>query len=61
MTVPVWMLLAFATWTVVLLLGTVGVYRWSRILTGHVPIRIARVRGVGIGRTETRVTDRVKH
>jgi len=39
MTVPVWMLLAFATWTVVLLLGTVGVYRWSRILTGHVPIR----------------------
>ena len=39
MTVPVWMLLAFATWTVVLLLGTVGVYRWSRILTGRVPIR----------------------
>jgi uncharacterized MAPEG superfamily protein len=39
MTVPVWMLLAFATWTVVLLLATVGVYRWSRILTGRVPIR----------------------
>jgi uncharacterized MAPEG superfamily protein len=39
MTVPVLMLLAFATWTVVLLLGTVGVYRWSRILTGRVPIR----------------------
>jgi uncharacterized MAPEG superfamily protein len=39
MTVPVWMLLAFATWTVVLLLGTVGAYRWSRILTGRVPIK----------------------
>ena len=39
MTVPVWMLMGFATWTVVLLLTTVGVYRWSRILTGVVPIR----------------------
>lgn len=39
MTVPVWALLGFATWTVILLLGTVGVYRWSRILTGRVAIR----------------------
>ena len=39
MTVPVWMLLGFATWTVILLLATVGVYRWSRILTGRVAIR----------------------
>jgi uncharacterized MAPEG superfamily protein len=39
MTVPVWILLGFATWTVFLLLSTVGVYRWSRILTGRVPIR----------------------
>lgn len=39
MTVPVWMLLGFATWTVLLLLFTIGVYRWSRILTGRVPIR----------------------
>ena len=39
MTVPVWALLGFAVWTVLLLLGTVGVYRWSRILTGRVPIR----------------------
>jgi uncharacterized MAPEG superfamily protein len=38
-TVPVWALLGFATWTVVLLLATVGVYRWSRILTGRVAIR----------------------
>jgi uncharacterized MAPEG superfamily protein len=39
MTVPVWALLGFATWTVLLLLGTIGVYRWTRILTGAVPIR----------------------
>ena len=39
MTVPIWALLGFATWTVVLLFATVGVYRWSRILTGRVPIR----------------------
>ena len=38
MTLPVWMLLGFATWTVLLLLVTVGIYRWSRILTGCVPI-----------------------
>jgi uncharacterized MAPEG superfamily protein len=39
MTVPIWALLGFATWTVLLLLATVGVYRWSRILTGRVAIR----------------------
>ena len=39
MTVPIWMLLGFATWTVLLLMATVGVYRWSRILTGRVEIR----------------------
>ena len=39
MSVPVWMLLGFAAWTVLLLLATVGVYRWSRILTGRVAIR----------------------
>lgn len=39
MTVPVWALLGFAMWTVLLLLATVGVYRWSRILTGRVAIR----------------------
>jgi uncharacterized MAPEG superfamily protein len=32
------MLLAFATWTLLLLLSTIGVYRWSRILTGKSPI-----------------------
>jgi uncharacterized MAPEG superfamily protein len=39
MTVPIWALLGFAAWTVLLLLLTVGMYRWSRILTGRVPIR----------------------
>lgn len=42
MTVPTWTLLGFAVWTVLLLLGTVGVYRWSRILTGRAPIRAFR-------------------
>lgn len=39
MTVPLWSLLGFAAWTVLLLLFTVGVYRWSQILTGRVEIR----------------------
>jgi uncharacterized MAPEG superfamily protein len=38
-TVPVWMLLGFATWTALLLLFTIGIYRWSRIFTGRMPIR----------------------
>jgi uncharacterized MAPEG superfamily protein len=38
-TVPVWALLAFAVWTLILLLATVGVYRWTRILTGTIPIK----------------------
>jgi len=33
MSVPVWVLLGFAAWTLLTLLGSVGVYRWSRILT----------------------------
>lgn len=35
MTTPLWVLLAFAVWTVLVLLGTIGVYRWSKILTGR--------------------------
>lgn len=38
MTVPQWALLGFAVWTLFVLLTTVGVYRWARILTGRVPI-----------------------
>lgn len=39
MNLPLWMLLGFAAWTILLLLTTVGIYRWSRILTGRAPIR----------------------
>jgi uncharacterized MAPEG superfamily protein len=39
MSIPIWMLLGFAAWTVILLLSTIGVYRWSRILTGQTPIK----------------------
>ncbi len=39
MTLPVWTLLGFTAWTLILLLATVGVYRWTRILTGRIPIR----------------------
>ena len=35
MTTPVWMLLGFAAWTLLLLVFTIGVYRWIRILTGR--------------------------
>jgi uncharacterized MAPEG superfamily protein len=39
MAIPVWVLLGFAAWTLVLLVGTVGVYRWRRILLGRANIR----------------------
>jgi len=35
MSTPIWTLLGFAVWTLVALIGSVGVYRWSRILTGR--------------------------
>jgi uncharacterized MAPEG superfamily protein len=35
MSIPLWVLLGFAFWTLAILFGTVGVYRWSRILTGR--------------------------
>src|SRR5690606_1405406 len=39
MTTPLWVLLAFAGWTVFTLFVTVGYYRWSRILTGRTDIK----------------------
>lgn len=39
MPIPVWMLLGFAAWTLILLFSTVGVYRWTRILSGSVSLR----------------------
>jgi len=38
MTIPVLTLLGFALWTLLILFGTVGVYRWSRILSGRTQI-----------------------
>lgn len=38
MNIPVLALLGFAAWTLVTLFGSVGVYRWSQILIGRVPI-----------------------
>ena len=38
MTIPMWMLLGFATWTLLLLMATVGVYRWVAILFSSAPI-----------------------
>ena len=35
MTIPLAVNLGFAVWTLLLLFGSVGVYRWSRILTGR--------------------------
>lgn len=47
-TIPLWVLLGFAGWTLLVLLGSVGIYRWSLILTGRAPIssfRADRVEG----------------
>jgi uncharacterized MAPEG superfamily protein len=38
MTIPVFVLLGFAAWTLLTLVGSIGVYRWSRILTRRTSI-----------------------
>jgi uncharacterized MAPEG superfamily protein len=38
MTVPLWVLLAFAGWTLAVLTFSIGVYRWYRILGGSARI-----------------------
>jgi uncharacterized MAPEG superfamily protein len=38
MTIPIWMLLGFASWTIFLLAATVGTYRWALIITGRAPV-----------------------
>lgn len=42
MTIPVWVLLGFAGWTLVSLIASVGIHRWSRILTRRVEISAFR-------------------
>jgi hypothetical protein len=38
MSLPVLVLLGFAAWTLLILSGCVGIYRWSWILTGRASI-----------------------
>lgn len=38
MSTPVLVLLGFAAWTLLTLFGSIGVYRWQRILTGRASI-----------------------
>jgi uncharacterized MAPEG superfamily protein len=38
MSIPVWVLLGFAVWTLLTLVGSIGVYRWSLILTRRAQI-----------------------
>jgi hypothetical protein len=45
MAIPVWILLGFAGWTLLILLLSVGVYRWSHILTGRRAIADFRADG----------------
>jgi hypothetical protein len=35
MTIPLWVLLAFAVWTIAVLLTGIGIRRWALILTGR--------------------------
>ena len=39
MPIFVWSLLIFAVWTILVLSGSVGIYRWSRVLTGRADIK----------------------
>jgi uncharacterized MAPEG superfamily protein len=38
MTIPLWVLLAFAGWTLAVLFGPIGVYRWYAILAGRMRV-----------------------
>ena len=46
MTIPQWVLLGFAAWTLFILSGPVGLYRWANILTGHARVSQWRADGV---------------
>jgi uncharacterized MAPEG superfamily protein len=39
MSIPVWVLLAFAVWTLLVLVLTVGIYRWGLIFAGRVQVK----------------------
>jgi uncharacterized MAPEG superfamily protein len=42
MTIPQFSLLAFAMWTIIVPLGAIASYRWSRIIAGTAPINAFR-------------------
>jgi len=57
MTIPMWTLLGFATWTLLLLIAFVGVYRWFNILfrnAGVASFRSDRLEGEDWYRRGTR-------
>ena len=39
MPIPVWVLLAFAVWSMLVLILTVGIYRWGLIFAGRVQVK----------------------
>jgi uncharacterized MAPEG superfamily protein len=39
MSIPVWVLLAFAVWSMLVLILTVGTYRWGLIFAGRVQVK----------------------
>jgi uncharacterized MAPEG superfamily protein len=48
MSIPVWVLLAFAVWSMLVLILTVGTYRWGLIFAGRVQVnqfRADRIEG----------------
>jgi uncharacterized MAPEG superfamily protein len=38
MTIPVWVMLGFAGWTLAVLTGGIGLYRWSQIVAGRATV-----------------------
>jgi len=46
MTIPQWVLLGFAGWTLLVLSGPIGLYRWSMIFAGHARVNEWRADGM---------------
>ena len=59
MTIPLWVMLGFAGWTLAVLTASIGVYRWSRILPGArrlpsgAPMRRREANGISGQRVHT--------
>ena len=46
MTIPLWVMLGFAAWTLAVLMGSIGVYRLSRVFTGRATMSEWRADGM---------------